>query len=146
MAVTAAFDLETCLFDATNAFSNAELDEDVYVPFPEGEDPNLGYRILHAYPRPTCIPSIFDSAFADDSITRRSSADYLITLFGGLIDWKSYKQRSMTTSTTEVELHTLTEAAREVYHWKRIFRDLGLCLDHDITTGCDTFAFSLRNR
>jgi hypothetical protein len=78
-----------------------------------------------------------DAAFADDPNTRRSSAGYLITLFGGPIDWKSYKQRSVATSTTEVELHSLTEAAREVYYWKRIFRDLGLCLHHDVTTGCD---------
>ena len=78
-----------------------------------------------------------DSAFADDSITRRSSAGFLITLFGGPIDWKSYKQRSVTTSTTEAELHALTEAARVVYYWKRIFQDLDFCLNHDITTGCD---------
>ena len=93
------------------------------------------------YAAPTPGQPVFkaysDSAFADDSITRRSSAGFLITLFGGPIDWKSYKQRSVTTSTTEAELHALTEAAREVYYWKRIFRDLGLCLNHEITTGCD---------
>ena len=78
-----------------------------------------------------------DSAFADDATTRRSSSGYLIKLFGGPIDWKSYKQKSVTTSTTEAELHALTHAAKEVYYWKRIFRDIGLCLGHEISTGCD---------
>jgi len=90
--------------------------------------PTPGQPVFEAYS---------DSAFADDSITRRSSSGYLIKLFGGPIDWKAYKQRSVTTSTTEAELHALTEAVREVYYWKRIFRDIGLCLRHEITAGCD---------
>ena len=88
-------------------------------------------------PGQSVFKAFSDSAFADDSTTRRSSAGFLITLFGGPIDWKSYKQKAVTTSTTEAELHALTEAAREVYYWKRIFRDLGLCLHHDVTAGCD---------
>jgi hypothetical protein len=78
-----------------------------------------------------------DSAFADDEISRRSTSGYLIRLFGGPIDWKSYKQRSVTTSTTEAELHALTEAVREIYYWQRIFRDIGLCLQHDVDAACD---------
>lgn len=35
MAMTAAFSLETCQFDVTNAFTNAELNEEAYAPFPE---------------------------------------------------------------------------------------------------------------
>ena len=73
-----------------------------------------------------------DSAFADDEISRRSSSGYLIRLFGGPIDWKAYKQRSVATSTTEAELHALTEAVKEIYYWQRIFRDIGLCLQHDV--------------
>ena len=97
------------------------------------------FAIEYSAPAPgrPVFEAFSDSAFADDSNTRRSSAGFLITLFGGPIDWKSYKQRSVTTSTTEAELHGLTEAAREVYYWKRIFRDLGLCLHHDVTAGCD---------
>jgi hypothetical protein len=78
-----------------------------------------------------------DSAFADDETSRRSTSGYLIRLFGGPIDWKSYKQRSVTTSTTEAELHALTEAVRETYYWQRIFRDIGLCLQHDVGAACD---------
>jgi hypothetical protein len=93
------------------------------------------------YSRPTPGSPVFeafsDAAFADDEASRRSSSGYLFKLFGGPIDWKSYKQRSVTTSTTEAELHALTEATREVYYWKRIFRDIGLCLRHEVITGCD---------
>jgi small nuclear ribonucleoprotein (snRNP)-like protein len=36
MALVAAFDLDTTQYDATNAFLNAFLDEDVYVSLPNG--------------------------------------------------------------------------------------------------------------
>jgi len=45
MVVTAAFDLETCQFDTTNAFTSADLNEEVYVPFPEGFHQH-GYCLL----------------------------------------------------------------------------------------------------
>ena len=36
MALMAAFDLESCQFDATNAFVNSDIDEELYVPYPKG--------------------------------------------------------------------------------------------------------------
>jgi len=36
MALMAAFNLESCQFDATNAFVNSDIDEELYVPYPEG--------------------------------------------------------------------------------------------------------------
>jgi len=36
MALAAAFDLEIMQIDAVNAFINADIDEDVYVPMPQG--------------------------------------------------------------------------------------------------------------
>ena len=36
MAIAAAHDLETMQFDAINAFTNSDLDETVYIEFPDG--------------------------------------------------------------------------------------------------------------
>ena len=36
MALMAAFNLESCQFDATNAFVNSDIDEELYIPYPEG--------------------------------------------------------------------------------------------------------------
>jgi hypothetical protein len=38
-----------------------------------------------------------DATFADDKATRHSSDGYLLTLFGGAIDWHSIKQKTVTT-------------------------------------------------
>ena len=59
-----------------------------------------------------------DAAFADEKATRRSTEGYLFKLYGGAIDWKSTKQKCVMTSTTEAELHALTQAAKETYWWK----------------------------
>jgi hypothetical protein len=78
-----------------------------------------------------------DAAFADDTKTRRSSEGYLFKLFGGPIDWRATKQRTVTTSTTEAELLALSSAAKEAIWWKRFFQSIDLELDHDLVLQCD---------
>ncbi len=56
-----------------------------------------------------------DAAYADDPVTRRSTAGFVFLLFGGPVDWKSTKQRTVTTSSTEAELIASSEAAKEMY-------------------------------
>ena len=67
-----------------------------------------------------------DAAFADDTKTRRSSEGYLFKLFGGPVDWRASKQRTVTTSTTEAELLALSSAAKEAIWWKRFFQSIDL--------------------
>lgn len=45
-----------------------------------------------------------DASFADDLQTRFSSQGYALKLFGGLIDWKANKQKTVTLSSTEAKL------------------------------------------
>jgi hypothetical protein len=78
-----------------------------------------------------------DAAYADDPVTRRSTAGYVFLLFGGPVDWKSTKQRTVTTSSTEAELLALSDAAKEMYSWRRFFEAIFLCLDDDLTIWCD---------
>jgi len=56
---------------------------------------------------------VLDTAFADDSITRKSSFGYLFQLYNGPIDWKASKQIIVTISNTEAELLALNETARQ---------------------------------
>ena len=59
--------------------------------------------------------SASDAAFSNDPTTRRSTEGFLFQLFGGPIDWKSTKQRTVTTSSTEAELLALSHAAKDLY-------------------------------
>jgi hypothetical protein len=77
-----------------------------------------------------------DAAYADDPVTRRSTASYVCLLFGGPVDWKSTKQRTVTTSSTEAELLALSDTAKEMYNWRRLFESIFLCLDDDLTIWC----------
>jgi len=53
----------------------------------------------------------------------------LFTLFGGSIDWRCTKQKTVTTSTTEAELLSLSHGAKELYWWQRFFDAIDLDLD-----------------
>ena len=60
---------------------------------------------------------------------RKSSEGYLFKLFGGAVDWRATKQKTVTTSTTETELLAISNAARETFWWTLFFRDVGLEFD-----------------
>ncbi|KAG0158330.1 hypothetical protein PDIDSM_5843 [Penicillium digitatum] len=54
-----------------------------------------------------------DASFGDNR-DRKSSEGYLCKLYGGPIDWKASKQKTVTTSTTEAELLALAEAGKTI--------------------------------
>ena len=64
-----------------------------------------------------------DAAFADNS-DRKSSDGFLLTMYGGPVDWKASKQKTVTTSTTEAELLALSQTAKQVVLWNRILQDI----------------------
>jgi hypothetical protein len=78
-----------------------------------------------------------DAAFADDPTTRYSTEGYLFQLYGGAIDWRSAKQKTVTTSSTEAELLALSDTAKETYWWNRFFRSIKFDLDTQLTVQCD---------
>lgn len=77
-----------------------------------------------------------DASFADNA-DRKSTEGYLFTLFGGAIDWKSTKQKTVSTSTTEAELLSLSHCAAQTKWWQRFFSNLGLELDEETSIQCD---------
>lgn len=62
---------------------------------------------------------------------------YVIRLFGGPVAWKANKQDTVTMSSTEAELLSLTNTARELYSIKRLFHGLRLQLGSDPSICCD---------
>ncbi|KAI0603616.1 hypothetical protein TUN205_12178, partial [Pyrenophora tritici-repentis] len=65
-----------------------------------------------------------DASFADNTLDRKSSQGYAIKLFGGLIAWRSSKQDTVTTSTTEAELLALSQVAKEAIFTSRLISEL----------------------
>ena len=53
----------------------------------------------------------------------------MFKLFGGPIDWRACKQKTITTSTTEAELLALSHTTKDYLWWKRLFADIGLDLE-----------------
>jgi hypothetical protein len=79
-----------------------------------------------------------DASFGDNTLDRKSSQAYVMTLFGGIIGWQANKQNTVTTSTTEAELLALSQACKEGLYIMRMLNELGVQLDnHQICIDCD---------
>ena len=78
-----------------------------------------------------------DAAFADNVATCCSTEGYLFQLFGGAVDWHSTKQKTVTTSSTEVELLALTNTTKELYGWVRLFKAITFDMGHQTMIDCD---------
>jgi hypothetical protein len=77
-----------------------------------------------------------DASFADHK-DRKSTEGYLCKLYGGPIDWRASKQRTVTTSITEAELLAISEAAKSTFWWKRLFEAIEFGPEHQISIICD---------
>ena len=56
---------------------------------------------------------ITDTSFADNTLNRKSSQAYMMILFGGVIEWRVNKQDTITMSTMEAELLSLSQGAKK---------------------------------
>lgn len=77
-----------------------------------------------------------DAAYADNE-SRHSSDGYLFQLYGGAIDWRAAKQRTVTTSSTEAELLALSRAAKEIIWWRRFFASIRFDTQQEMVINCD---------
>nr|XP_036574505.1 uncharacterized protein CTRU02_15530 [Colletotrichum truncatum]KAF6780948.1 hypothetical protein CTRU02_15530 [Colletotrichum truncatum] len=69
-----------------------------------------------------------DASFADNSLDRKSSQALAMKLFGRLVAWRANKQATVTTSTTEAELLSLSQAAKEALFASRLISALNVYL------------------
>jgi hypothetical protein len=65
-----------------------------------------------------------DFAFGDNA-QRKSLASYVFKMAGGVISFKSYRQRLVTLSSTESEYIVLTYAAKEACWLRRLLQQVG---------------------
>jgi hypothetical protein len=77
-----------------------------------------------------------DASYGDHD-DRKSSAGFIIQIYGGPVDWKASKQSTVTTSTTEAELLALSEASKHLQWWRRMFENIGFEISHTMTIDCD---------
>lgn len=78
-----------------------------------------------------------DTSYADEPKTRQSSQGYAFKFRGLMIDQKLTIQRTVTKSTTESELLSLSLAASQMEEWMRFFAGINLTLDSTPTIWCD---------
>ena len=60
--------------------------------------------------------------FKNNLISKKSTKNYLFTLYGGPIDWQLIKQKFMTKSSMEAKLLALSHAATESIWWQQFFK------------------------
>ena len=77
-----------------------------------------------------------NASFADTA-DRKSSQGFCFQLYGGCIHYKATKQRTVTTSSTEAELLSISLTVKELIWWKRFFTNLGFKLDDEVSVYCD---------
>jgi hypothetical protein len=74
-----------------------------------------------------------DALFGDDIETESSSGRYLFQLYGGLIDWRAPRQATVTTSSTEAKLLSLSAAARETIWRRQCFATIHFATEQEFT-------------
>ncbi|KAJ6084363.1 hypothetical protein N7486_011163 [Penicillium sp. IBT 16267x] len=58
-------------------------------------------------------------------------------IFGGPVDWKATKQKTVTTSTTEAELLAISEAGKSLCMWNRLFDTIMFSPGLPVILQCD---------
>src|SRR6266699_1255572 len=138
----------TILLHLDTAYPTNRLSQ--YLQNPSPEHRSATYRVLEylvstkqrgmlfdgEYQRPE-IKVFTDAFFADDSTDRKSSQGYMITLYRTPIAWKTSKQLTVTTSSTEAELLALTKASKEAIATIRLFAGMRFYLYEGIVIWCD---------
>ena len=66
---------------------------------------NIGSQIV------ICVS---DAVFSDDPISKKSTKGFIFSLFGGTINWRFTKQKTVIASSTKAELKALSHAATKL--------------------------------
>ena len=83
------------------------------------------FDIVKDIPYNPLLPLRFnDNDFTNDKITNKSTYDYLFTVAGGPISWKSKRSSTIALSTMETESDALTEAIRKTQWLRNLYSEL----------------------
>ena len=78
-----------------------------------------------------------NAVFADDSEICKSSDGYLFQLYGGVINWRAEKQKTITILSTEAELLSLFSAGQEMLWWSWFFKVIQFDSQQSVKIHCD---------
>jgi hypothetical protein len=106
---------------------------------------NYGIQFTASGNRKLDLIGYSDSDWDGDRVDRRSTSGYLFMLCGGVISWRSAKQKSVALSSTESEYMALRYAVQEVVWLRRFLSELGFkpggaTTIHEDNQGCIAFA------
>ena len=68
-----------------------------------------------------------DFEFMLDKDLTKSTSEHVFTLGGGIVSWRSIKQKCIADSTTKAEYVIACKAAKEVVWLKKFLMELGVC-------------------
>ena len=74
----------------------------------------------------TYLSAYCDSDWAGDISGKKSTGAYIVLLNGGIVTWKSYKQKCTTVSSTEAEYIALSECAQKLHYERKVAHELGM--------------------
>ena len=77
-----------------------------------------------------------DASFADAE-DRKSSFGFCFQLYGGCVHYKAAKQKTVTTSSTEAELLSVSSTVKELMWWIRFYKNIGFELEEKYSVYCD---------
>lgn len=78
------------------------------------------------------VEATSDASYANGP-DRKSYEGFTFKLFGGMVDWSSRKQATVTTSTTEAELLAMLHAVKQIQWWMHLFNKLKFDPVHEVT-------------
>ncbi|CAI7849406.1 unnamed protein product [Closterium sp. NIES-54] len=75
--------------------------------------------------QPVVLTGHYDSSYADDAESLRSTQGYCFSLGSGAVSWRSTRSSSVSTSTAEAEIYARAMAAQELQWLTFLLTDLG---------------------
>ncbi|CAI7788590.1 unnamed protein product [Closterium sp. NIES-54] len=84
-----------------------------------------GVELVLGGQQPVVLTGHYDSSYADDAETHRSTQGYSFSLGSGAVSWRSTRSSSVSTSTAEAEIYTGAMAAQELRWMTFLLADLG---------------------
>ncbi|CAI7874672.1 unnamed protein product [Closterium sp. NIES-54] len=84
-----------------------------------------GVELVLGGQQPVVLTGHYDSSYADDAETHRSTQGYSFSLGSGAVSWWSTRSSSVSTSTAEAEIYTGAMAAQELRWMTFLLADLG---------------------
>lgn len=78
-----------------------------------------------------------NASFGDNTLDRKSSQGYIITLFGGAIAWRTNKQDMVTISSTKAELLIISRTAKKAIYLSCLMKALIPFLPKALTIECN---------